>query len=110
MTFDEIVERCSKIRVNEKRVTKPDYVEWVVFAEDLPQWDIILSDLFGGVAKPQGQKTTAEDFALTEKFGGIYDDQTLYRCTLDDGIVLAMIWPWQNKVFATIKFALVPPP
>ena len=107
MLFNEIIEQCAGMPVMEKRVSSPDYVEWVIYKEDLEQWDRALSNIFGPAVKSNKEKAAPGDFALTEKFGGVEDDQTLYRKVFDDGIVITMLWPWQNNLNITIKFALI---
>ena len=105
MNLKQLTAQFCHLRVNEKRTSAPDYEEWVIYAEDLGQWNRILSDLLGPALKPKGEKTTQEAFALTVKHGGVLEDQTLYHKKFDGTSVIAMLWPWKNNVHVTVKMA-----
>lgn len=105
MNLKQLTAQFCHLRVNEKRASSPEYEEWVIYAEDLGQWNKVLSDLLGPAIKPKGEKTSREAFALTVKFGGVLEDQVLYHKEFDGMSVIAMLWPWKNNVYVTIKMA-----
>ena len=103
MTIDEIFKLCSHLKIEEKRVSSNDYDERVIFVDEIDQWSAILTDALGPAVKPAGQKTTQQDFALTIHHGGIFDDQILFYKKFEKKSILAMLWPWKNKIHVTLK-------
>ena len=107
MTLQEILGQCGGLGVYEKREASDDYSEVVFFSKEKDAWDKILADLLGPAIKPTGAKPTKEDLSITDDFGGIYNDQTLFKKEQDDATILAMFWPWQDTVHTTLKLILL---
>lgn len=107
MTIKEIIEKYSTLRVSEKRGSSRDYDERVFYNEDIDKWNKIFFEIFGAAAKPAGAQPTDDDLNLTENYGGIQDNQTLFKKEFDDAIVVVMLWPWQDDVHTTLKTALL---
>jgi len=105
MTICEILKQCEQLKVEEDRVNSGSFCEQVVFANEMDQWNQVLTDALGPAVKPAGQKTTPQYFALTVDYGGIFDDQTLFYKKFKEISILAMLWPWKSKIFVTLKIA-----
>jgi len=103
----EIIEACGKLNIAEKRNTTDDYFEVVFEAEELESWHKTLSDNLGPAVKPEGQKPSREDQLLTEEYGGIFKNQTLFRQDFEEGAIIAMLWPWQDGINITLKVILI---
>ena len=103
MTLKEIIERCNELRVAEKRQITDEYGELVFYSEDEEKWSEILSDILGSAIKPAGIKPTKYDINLTNAYGGIRKNQTLFRREDDKSIVIAMFWPWGDGDHTTLK-------
>jgi len=105
VTISEILEKCGQLKVEENRVNSSSYIEQVIFADEIDQWNKVLTGVLGPAVKPAGQKTTPQYFALTVNFGGIFDDQTLFYKNFENNSIIAMFWPWKNKIYVTLKIA-----
>jgi len=105
MTIDEILKQCDQLKTEEKRVSSNVYDERVIYVDEIDQWSQVLAESLGPAVKPAGQKTTPQDFALTVNYGGIFDDQTLFYKKFEEKSILAMFWPWKNKIHVTLKVA-----
>lgn len=81
--------------------------EVVVYNKDLEPWLKVLNSLLDPAAKPAGVKPSKEINAITSPFGGIRDDQTLYKKDFPEGSWLAMLWPWQDKQRTTLKLFFI---
>ena len=103
MTISEILKKCDQLKVEEERVSSSGYNEQVIFADEIDQWNKVLTGFLGPAVKPAGQKTTPQYFALAVNFGGIFDDQTLFYKKFEEISILAMFWPWKNKIHVTLK-------
>ena len=101
----EIIEKCSRLKVDESRSVAEDYAELVFFNKEISEWNKILVDALGPAIKPAGTEPTEEDLRLTEDYGGIHDSQTLFKKEFDGFTVIAMFWPWQDNEHTTLKMA-----
>ncbi len=107
MTALEILKKFDGLQIFEKRFLSEDYGEVVFFSKDLDQWSRILSELIGPPLKPAGQKTKEEHLKLSMKYGGVNDNQTLFQKGLEDGgMLIALLWPWNNGTYTTLKLAI----
>ena len=107
VTAPEIFEKFKDLGVFEKRFLNDDYGELVFFSKDLDQWSRVLTELLGPPLKPAGQKTKEEHLKISMKYGGVNDNQTLFRKDLGDGkMLLALLWPWNNGTYTTLKLAI----
>ncbi len=107
MTLREIIERCRMLGVDEERCKSDEYSELVFYKKDIDQWYKIFADVLGPAVKPAEKKTKREHLHLTKDYGGIWAGQTLFRKAFKDVTVIAMIWPWEDGIHATLKMALL---
>ncbi len=107
ISLKDIISRCGSLSICEEREVTDIYCEIVFYTKDTPQWEGILSEIFGSPAKPQGASPTKNDLALTMDFGGVFDNQTLFKQESENSIVLAMFWPWGNGEYTTLKLAVL---
>ena len=107
MTLREIIEECSTLSVCEERCITDEYGELVFYNREIDEWNKILADMFGPAIKPAGVEPTKGDLLLTEDYGGIWADQTLFQKDFDDVTVIAMFWPWKDDIHTTLKMALL---
>ena len=107
MTLKEIVEKFNELDVYEQRCVSDEYVELVFYSKEIDKWDKVLIDILGPAVKPAGVKPTKDDQDLTKDYGGIFDNQTLFKKDFDGVGVLAMFWPWQDGTYTTLKAALL---
>jgi len=103
MNIEDILQRCSHLKFEEKNVISQDYVEWDFLQDDSKELEKILSDILGPVVKRAGEEVTQSYLDLTIKYGGILDEQTLYYKEFEKNSIIAMIWPWKDKNQATLK-------
>ena len=105
MTLKDILEKCSNLRIDEKRVITDDYNELVFYNQDIDEWNKIFTELFGSAIKPSGRIPSENDLQLSKDYGGIYDNQTLFKTEFDGTTVIAMFWPWRDDIHTTLKLA-----
>ena len=102
MTLEELSERYSNLNICEKRTTTDEFRELVFYSKEIDDWTKVIASFLGAPIKPPGVKPSKQDRHLTEKFGGISDNQTLFS---DEKSLIAMFWPWQDEVHTTLKIA-----
>jgi len=107
MTINEILGKCSHLKVEEKRVSSIDYEEWVICKQDIDLWNSILSEFLGAPVKSAGEKTTQRHFALAVNYGGLFDQQTLFYRKFEEQSVIVMFWPWRDDIHVTLKIASI---
>ena len=103
VVFRDVVLALSALPVVEKRALSEDYGEFVFSNRDLRQWEEAITGVLGLPVKPCGDQPCAADENLTESFGGIRANQTLYKKDCGDSALLAMCWPWQDGAHITLK-------
>lgn len=103
----EIIEKVSALDVFEKRKVTDEYVEIVFYNKDVGKWNNLFTDILGPAIKPQGAKPAKDIKHLAEEYGGIYDNQTLFKKEFDDSSIIVMFWPWSNGVHTTLKIILL---
>ena len=103
MNVKEILEKCAHLNVNEQRSLEDDYLEPVILKNDLNAWDAILKEILGPQAKPAGMEPTQEHLSLTKKLGSINSNQILYKHDFTDKLMIAMLWPWSDGEYITLK-------
>ena len=106
MEIKEIIDKCSQFEIYEQRILRDDYAEIVMYTSEIFKWSAVFNDLLGEPISHAGIKPTADDLALTSEFGGIFDEQTLYKKDFTDSSIIAMFWPWQDGKRVTIKVVL----
>ncbi|MBP7088320.1 MAG: hypothetical protein KBB01_03370 [Candidatus Omnitrophica bacterium] len=107
MNLREIIEKSNKLKIYEQRCLSDEYYEAVIYSQDLGEWYKIFTAILGPAAKPEGTKASKQDQDLAKDYGGIFDNQTLFKKEEENAMVIAMFWPWQNKIYTTIKIAFL---
>ena len=107
MTLNEIIKRYDMLSSQEKRRSTEDYDERVFYNKDIDEWNKVFTDIFGPPTKPTGTIPTEDDLDLARDYGGIWINQTLFKKESDNVVVVAMLWPWQDKVHTTLKTILL---
>ncbi len=110
MTLNEILVRCSKLKIHEERNINDEYYELVIYNKDIDEWQKIFNELLGEPRKPKGVAPSKDDLDLTKESGGIRINQTLYEKKFEDVIIIAKFWPWDDDVHTTLKMALLNTP
>lgn len=103
MTFKKISARLHDLALYEKRSCSHSYVEVVLFNKDAMEWGALLHELFGPPGKEAAKKPSKEIKALAKDHGGISKGQTLFKKDSEDGLILVMLWPWQDRTHTTLK-------
>jgi|TARA_B100000315_G_C14475255_1_gene540295 hypothetical protein len=103
----EILKKCNELNVYEERAADNNYFELVFYTKEADQWNKLFDEILGPVAKPSGKKPTPADLELTKEYGGIFDNQTLFKKDFEEGTIIAMFWPWQDAVRTTLKVSLI---
>ncbi|NQT28132.1 MAG: hypothetical protein HQ570_00870 [Candidatus Omnitrophica bacterium] len=107
MELKDIIARYKTLNIYEERFVADNYYEVVFYTKDTDQWIKLLNEIFGSVTKPVGAAPSAEDAELTKKYGGVRENQTLYKKQVNNTIIAAMLWPWQDEVRTTLKVAFI---
>lgn len=110
MTLREIIERCRMLEVDEERCHSDEYHELVFYTQEIDAWQKIMAEVLGPAVKPPGKKPSRDHLRLTEDYGGIWADQTLFKKDFNEVTVIAMFWPWQDGIHATLKMVLLERP
>jgi len=107
MTLTAIIEKCEQLNILEERSSSDDYKELVFSHSDLQSWSKMLEEVLGPPVKPVGEEPTEEDVKSTKEYGGIYENQTLFKAELNGRIIIAMLWPWSDDAHITLKLAIL---
>ena len=103
----EIVEKCNALEIYEKRCVSDKYFELVFCNKEMDKWEKIVTDFLGVAVKPPKRKPTKEDIHITNGYGGIQSNQTLFKKEFDNATIIAMFWPWQDNTYTTLKVAVL---
>jgi hypothetical protein len=103
MYLEELIEQCRSLTIEQERCITEDYYEFVILSKELGLWYALLTSHLGPAIKPAGAKPDQILSNLTKHFGGLSADQTLYKKDFADSSVMAIIWPWHDGVFTTLK-------
>ena len=103
----EIIEKFGALNVYERRSISDEYCELVFYSKDIDEWNKVFTEIFGQAIKPTGARPTKDDLRLTDDYGGVQNNQTLFKKEFDGATVIAMFWPWQDKTFTTLKLSLL---
>ncbi len=111
MTLIDIIKNCgdkwNALSIYKTRCIADKYVELVLYNKEIERWNKIFTDIFGPAIKPAGAKPTDNDLVLTKDYGGVYTHQTLYKKQFNNSTVIAMLWPWQNDIFTSLRIFLL---
>jgi len=107
MTIQEIYQKMGNLNIANQRTMSEDYMELVFLKKDIKKWEQLLKEIFGPAAKPYKKKPSGEHKKTTSPFGGIRWDQTLYEKDFGTHTIIAMLWPWQDRINITLKMPLI---
>lgn len=108
MTYPEFIEEIKKVKFWEKRVDAPNLLEFVIEQEHLNTLTMLLQNYFGLPLKPAGHAPSREANAYSAAYGGIQKNQTLYYRDSSALTHCALLWPWSDGKWITVKLAQVP--
>jgi hypothetical protein len=103
MTAKEIIKKLDKLEIYQQRRVADNYAEIVILNKEIFLCTEIIEQLMGEPVSAAGIKPTAEDLECTKDFGGISDEQTLYKKDFGQVSALVMLWPWQDNEHITLK-------
>ena len=107
MTLQNIIDKLTNINIAEKRTISEEYGEIVLLNKDLSTLNNIFAGIFGEPEKKQGVKPSKDILLLTKDYGGIWENQTLFKKDNGENIIIAMLWPWQDNIHTTLKMAAI---
>ncbi|MBU0549665.1 MAG: hypothetical protein KKH80_02570 [Candidatus Omnitrophica bacterium] len=103
MQFIELKEEVKNIAAGEMREDEENYLELVVLKGKIDDVCRKLEELLGPPAFPSENKLTPEIENIVNKYGGIFQGQTLYFSSQNNSTVFAMLWPWGSGMHVTVK-------
>jgi hypothetical protein len=107
MLIKEIIDRSGALEVYERRNVDDNYCEIVFYTKDTDRWNALLTEILGQAVKPAGSSPSKDDAHITAGHRGIYKNQTLFRREVDGVTTIAMLWPWQDGNYTTLKIAVL---
>ena len=99
----DIFQQFQNLAIYEKRSVTDSFVEIVLYNKDIQEWNKLLHEFMGEPFKKAADKPSRQMKDLTNEYGGIEIGQTLFKKDLEEGIILAMFWPWGNGNHTTLK-------
>ncbi len=99
----KILDKRGDLMIYELRRQAHDFIVLVVENGEVDDWSRLLEKYLGPPLKPAGVRPTKEINDLANRFGGIAGNQTLFHKITDDGMIIGMLWPWQDADFTTLK-------
>ena len=103
MDFDKIKNDIKNTPLESVRVDNEVYLEAVVRVGALGEIVRLIENSIGKPAWPSKAKLGRDARALTDKFGGLRNGQTLFYLNEGGVSIFAMLWPWQDGERVTIK-------
>jgi len=107
MIISDIIKKFGDLKTEQVRVNSIEYDERVIFGDEIEQWHAVLTECLGDPVKSSGEETSKQEFALTVNFGGLCKNQTLYHRKFEEHSIIAMVWPWNDKIHVTLKIAKI---
>ena len=107
MILNDIITLFDQLEICQTRTTNDNYCELVFYTKDADKWSDCLAGKLGQPIKPAGSKPSKDDELITKDYGGIYNNQTLFKKEMESSIVIAMFWPWQDGINTTLKLAVL---
>lgn len=102
-TLEDIMRRAKKISHEQTRRESEDYLEMVMYRQSLQEVEQLFQDYFGQALKNAGQEAHERAVEVTNRYGGISQDQTLYYTSRENMNQMAMVWPWADGKRVTVK-------
>lgn len=103
MDFEKIKKAVKEIRLETLRLDSDNKLEAVAIKAEINKVIVLFDVFFGPPTFPSKNKLSPEISKSIDEFGGIMPGQTLYYWSKDDDVVFAMLWPWNNGQYTTIK-------
>ena len=103
MTYSDLLAEVKKLKFLETRSDTQELLEFVIATAYHHHLQTILESFFGPALKPAGESPHPQAQKYTAAYGGIQKNQTLYYTHRDGCSFAAMIWPWGDKLSATVK-------
>ncbi|MDD4183267.1 MAG: hypothetical protein PHT53_05555 [Candidatus Omnitrophica bacterium] len=107
MMIKDILSKISHVNINEKRTISEEYSELVFLNKDIEELYKVFAGIFGQPLKKQGAKPSKDILRLTKEYGGVWEDQTLFKKDNEQNTIIAMFWPWQDNMHTTLKMAAI---
>lgn len=107
MTLNDILSKISHINISEKRTISDEYSELVFLNKDINELHKAFTAIFGDPLKKQGLKPSKDVLQMTKNYGGVWENQTLFKINDGDSAIIAMLWPWQDNAHTTLKMAVI---
>jgi len=73
--------------------------------KEVDAWRSKLALILGEPIKDVGCRPSKDHIKITEKYGGIWANQTLYMKNFGEYSVVAMFWPWSDNMYVTLKIS-----
>jgi hypothetical protein len=102
MKFNELKNEVKKLALETVRAEQDNYFEAVIFNNKVAGLKAILDKFLGLPVFPSQNKLSLQIEKAISSYGGIQPGQTLYW-KQEGSIVIAMLWPWQDKIHTTVK-------
>lgn len=103
MQFAELIKELKGINFDTVRNGSDACFEAVFLNNESANLIAVLEKFFGPSAYPSKDALAGEITEIVNEYGGIMSGQTLYFLKQEDGIALAMLWPWRDARHTTLK-------
>jgi hypothetical protein len=103
MEYAELKESIKSLELETVRVESRNYFEAVMSNEHQATLNTSLKKFFGNPIWPSENNLSFLVQETINSFGGIMANQTLYFKGRGEDVVFAMLWPWQDGKYITVK-------
>lgn len=103
MQFNEIRKELKSIVFDTLRADSDNYFEAVISNDELAKLTASLKRFFGPPVWPSQNELSFKIQETIKDFGGIKIGQTLYFWNEGNDILFAMLWPWQDDWYTTVR-------
>lgn len=103
MEYTELKEAIKFLEFETVRVESRNYFEAVMSIENSISLNASLKKFFGNPIWPSEHNLSFLVQETINSFGGIMANQTLYFKGRGEDVVFAMLWPWQDGKYITVK-------
>lgn len=103
MQFQDVRKSLDGVVFDMVRADKDNFFEAVIVSNELAKVNAKLEEVFGPPAWPSQNQLPPQASEATKDFGGVRAGQTLYFWSDKKDTVFAMLWPWQDGYYTTIK-------
>jgi len=98
MNMIEEIKKTIKMEIRQTS-QRPEYLEAVLYKEDLELLNAILKKHLGPAAKDSGKEANLpkEIQELVDALGGLRNEQSFFYRQEGNQVMFAVIWPWQSN-------------